>query len=88
MAIQISKRMVEVYTTSDGKEYTDREWAEEHERLLTEKPYWVTYHFTGTYIAEVQASNEKEAMEKARKTDYPYPEDIEWELDSMEAEEI
>ncbi len=88
MAIQVNKRIVEVYTTSDGKEYTDREWAEEHERKLNGKDYWVTYHFTGTYIAQVQALNEEEAKEKARKIDYPYPEDIDWELDSMDAKEM
>lgn len=91
MAIQVNKRMVEVYTTSDGKEYTDREWAEEHERMLAEKlekTYEVLYYFTATYITRVQARDEDEAMEKAKEIDYPYPEDLGWELEEMEATEV
>jgi len=89
MAIQVSKRMVEVeeYVTSDGTVFRNKAKAEAHERKVAEKDYWVTYHFTGTYIAQVRALNEEEAKEKARKIDYPYPEDIDWELDSMDAEE-
>lgn len=87
MAIQVNKRMVEVYMTSDGKEYTDREWAEEHERRLAEKEYVVTYYFTGTYTTRIKALDEEEAKKRAKKLDYPYPEDIDWELDSMEAME-
>lgn len=90
MAIQVDKRMVEVYTTSDGKEYTDREWAEEHERWLaekSEKEYVVTYYFTGSYTTRIKALDEEEAKERAKKLDYPYSEDIDWELDFMEAME-
>lgn len=86
MAIQINKKMVEVYTTSDGKEYADREQAEKHERWLvekSEKEYVVTYYFTGTYTTRIKALDEEEAKEKAKKLDYPYPEDINWELDFM-----
>lgn len=88
MAIQVNKRMVEVYTTSNGKEYADREQAEKHEKMLIEKNYRVTYYFTGTYITQVRAFDKEEAIEKAREIDYPYSEEIEWEEDSVEAKEI
>lgn len=89
MAIQVNKRMVEVeeYVTSDGTVFRNKAKAEAHERKMAEKDYWVTYHFTGTYIARVRALNEEEAKEKAKEIDYPFREEIDFELESMEAEE-
>lgn len=90
MAIQVNKRMVEIeeYVTSDGTVFKNRHRAEAHEIQLAEKTYQVVYYFTGVYTTRVQALDEEEAKERAKKTDYPYPEDIDWELDTMEAEEI
>ena len=89
MAIERKTRMVEVeeYITSDGTIFRSRQKAEEHERKLNERTYLVTYHFSGEYVARVQASNAEEAMERARKIDYPYPEDICFTLETMEADE-
>ena len=89
MAVKVSKRMVEVeeYVTSDGTVFRNKAKAEAHERTLAESVYIVTYHFTGSYDARVSALNEEEAKIRAREFDYPYPEDITWELESMEAEE-
>lgn len=70
-----------LYQTSDGKTFSTLQKAEEHE---ARKRYTVTYTLEGSVCVSVWAKDEKEAKRLA--CDEWYPEDINWEITSVEAE--
>ena len=71
-----------LYQTSDGSTFTTLQEAKEYE---AKRKYYVTYSLIGTVHVSVMAKDKEEAERLAY--DEWYPDDIDWEITDVEAEE-
>lgn len=61
---------IDAYRTSDGKIFYNEALAIAHQQELDSiKTYMVTLHYTSTFVVNVKASSEEEALQKAREYD-------------------